>query len=100
MSRYRVGFDQKWQESFDNLGEAIEYAEEAAESGRMVWVAERRGWFRRDTLRAAFPEDQAERAEAIWRNDWSTDESRVLSMTSTLSPSEAEELLEGRQDGS
>jgi hypothetical protein len=65
MSTFRVCFDGKWQEDFDTLDEAAELGREVAATGRTVWVAERR-FLRRDRLRATFPEERREMAEAAW----------------------------------
>ena len=45
MTSYRVGFDGKWQEHFDEQADAVEWAKEVAETGRVVYVDERR-WYR------------------------------------------------------
>jgi hypothetical protein len=41
MSKWYVGFDRRWQESFDDFDEAVEWAREVAETGRTVDVAKR-----------------------------------------------------------
>jgi hypothetical protein len=65
MAKFMVSFDGKWQEDFDALDQAIEWADEVAATGRMVWVVERR-FLRRDRLRATFPKERREIAEAAW----------------------------------
>jgi hypothetical protein len=45
VATYVVGFDGKWQETFADQEEAIEWAEEVAATGRVVEVVTRRfGW--------------------------------------------------------
>ena len=65
MSRFRVAFDGEWQENFDTLGEAVEWAQEVSATGRTTWVVERR--LIGDRLRATFPEQNHEDAEKAWR---------------------------------
>jgi hypothetical protein len=65
--RFRVTFDGEWQGEFHDLAEALEYAEEAAATGRMTWVIERRLWGVRNRLCATFPQEQHDRAEKLWR---------------------------------
>jgi hypothetical protein len=68
VAKFRVAFDGKWQEKFDSLAEAVEWAQEVSATGRMTWVVERRAW-RPDRLRASFPEERRKEAEFGWR--WS-----------------------------
>jgi hypothetical protein len=71
MATYRVAFDGKWQERFDDREEALEWAREVAETGRIVHVA-RSGVRRR--LIAVFPEGQAHEGKWLWniRQGWGT----------------------------
>jgi hypothetical protein len=65
MAKWHVSFDGKWQESFHDFDEAVEWAQEVADTGRTVDVAERRllrGW----KLAAVFPEAERMHREAIW----------------------------------
>ena len=65
MARWHVGFDRRWQESFDDFDEAVEWAKEVAETGRTVDVAQRRLLLRRKLV-AVFPESERTRREAVW----------------------------------
>ena len=65
MSRFRVAFDGEWQEDFDTLDEAVEWAQEVSQTGRLTFVAKRRRLFSWRLL-AAFPEDRAEEATKLW----------------------------------
>ena len=65
MPTFRVAFDGEWQEKFDTLGEAVEWAQEVSATGRTTWVVEHR--LRGDLLRATFPEENREDAERAWR---------------------------------
>lgn len=65
MSKWDVGFDGRWQESFDDLDEAVEWAREVAETGRTVDVA-RRSLLRGRRLVAVFPEAERPKREALW----------------------------------
>lgn len=38
MAKYVVGFDGRWQETFDDREQAIRWAQEVAETGRVVDV--------------------------------------------------------------
>ena len=67
MAVFRVSFDGKWQEDFDNLRDAVEWAEEVSETGRMTWVVEFRLAGLSKRLRATFPEERREEAEERWR---------------------------------
>ena len=58
-AKFSVAFDGQWQEEFDTLSEAVEWAQEVSATGRMTWVAERRPFFL-VRLRAVFPESRAQ----------------------------------------
>lgn len=66
MGRWYVGFDRRWQGSFDDLGDAIEWAKAVAETGRTVDVAKRYLLIGKEFV-TAFPESQREVREAHWR---------------------------------
>jgi len=42
MAKFTVGFDGKWQETFDDRDDAVEWAREVAATGRTVEVIKRR----------------------------------------------------------
>lgn len=66
MARYTVGFDNRWQESFDDLDEATGWAREVAATGRTVEVIGRRfGLFA--YFITAFPESEREALKARWK---------------------------------
>jgi hypothetical protein len=67
MSRFRVAFDGEWQEDFDTLAEAEEWAREVSLTGRKTWVIERHGLSHR--FRAGFPEGQERELREAW-NQW------------------------------
>ena len=64
MATYRVAFDGKWQERFHDRDEALQWAREVADTGRLVYVAERGRFFPR--LAAVFPESKAEAGRSLW----------------------------------
>lgn len=64
MARYTLGFDNRWQESFDDLEKATAWAEEVAATGRTVEVISRRFGFARFVT--AFPESEREALRARW----------------------------------
>jgi hypothetical protein len=64
MSTFRVAFDGGWQEDFDDLEDAMDWAREVSLTGRKTWVIERHGLSHR--FRAGFPEDRAEELEEEW----------------------------------
>ncbi|MFL5833460.1 MAG: hypothetical protein ACJ76B_05730 [Solirubrobacterales bacterium] len=66
MGKWFVAFDGRWQESFGDLDEAIEWAREVAETGRTVDVAQRYFFIGRKFV-TAFPESQRELREGYWR---------------------------------
>lgn len=68
MAKYIVGFDGRWQETFDDRDEAIQWAEEVAETGRVDVVLKRRFLPRR--LLTAFPESERTAREAAWAMPW------------------------------
>jgi hypothetical protein len=65
MSRYRVCFDGKWQGSFHDREDALDWGRAVGDTGRIVHVAEMR-WFLNPKLIAVFPESQAAEAERVW----------------------------------
>jgi hypothetical protein len=66
MATYRVGFDGKWQGDFDNEAEAIAWATEVGETGRVAFVVKFEAPFRRELV-AIFPEERREVGEELWR---------------------------------
>jgi hypothetical protein len=68
MSKFRVCFDGEWQEEFETLAEAVEWAQEVALTGRMTYVIERRWLVSR--FRSAFPEERADELQKHWKK-WS-----------------------------
>jgi hypothetical protein len=65
MAIFRVGFDGKWQEKFDDRNEAITWAREVAATGRTVEVVKRRFGFH--SFLAGFPESEKDELRARWR---------------------------------
>lgn len=65
MARYRVCFDGKWQGDFDDEADALGWAREVADTGRLVYVARSR--FSLPRLIAVLPEDRAEEGEWLWK---------------------------------
>jgi hypothetical protein len=68
--KFRVAFDGHWQEEFDTLADAVEWAQEVSQTGRTTWVVERRPFSLR--FQAAFPMEHADEAKKEWkrRNNW------------------------------
>lgn len=62
-------FDGRWQETFDDRDEAIEWAREVAETGRVVDVVLKRPLLPRRFL-TAFPESERAAREAAWTVPW------------------------------
>jgi hypothetical protein len=65
MAKWHVGFDGRWQESFHDYDDAIQWAKEVAETGRTVDVAKRRFLINRKLV-AVFPESKRAQREAVW----------------------------------
>jgi hypothetical protein len=65
VARYTVGFDNRWQESFNDLDEATAWAREVAATGRTVEVIARRFGFTRFVT--AFPESERETLRTRWK---------------------------------
>jgi hypothetical protein len=65
MATYEVRFDGRLQEAFDDREEAIEWAEEVAETGRVVDVAFKRRLMPPKFV-TAFPESERAAREAAW----------------------------------
>jgi hypothetical protein len=63
--KYKVCFDGRWQGTFAP-DDALAWAKEVAETGRLVVVARRR-WHLGLRLIAVFPEDRAEEGQELWR---------------------------------
>jgi hypothetical protein len=69
MAKYEVGFDGRWQETFKDREQAIEWAKEVAETGRVVDVVVKRFFLFRKLL-TAFPESARASREAAWSVPW------------------------------
>jgi len=69
MAKYEVGFDGRWQEAFDDREEAIDWAREVAETGRIVDVVQKRRLLPRRFV-TAFPESERAAREAAWSVPW------------------------------
>ena len=65
MTKFEVGFDGEWQEEFDDLDEAIQWAREVAETGRTVDVIESPYLGLRRFV-TAFPESELAQRQAHW----------------------------------
>jgi hypothetical protein len=71
VAKYEVGFDGSWQEAFDDRDEAIQWAKEVAETGRVVDVVLKQRLLPRRFV-TAFPESERARREAAWSVQWLT----------------------------
>jgi hypothetical protein len=71
MAKYEVGFDGRWQETFDTFGEAIQWAQEVAKTGRTVDVVRKRLLLPRKLL-TAFPESERAARQAAWSVPYSS----------------------------
>jgi hypothetical protein len=69
MAKYQVGFDGRWQETFDEPDQAIQWAQEVAETGRVVDVVLKRWLFPRRFL-TAFPESERAARKAAYATPW------------------------------
>lgn len=65
MATFIVGFDNKWQEKFDDEAGAIQWAREVADTGRTVEVIKRRFGFCR--FLTGFPESKQAELRARWK---------------------------------
>lgn len=65
MAKYEVGFDGDWREKFNDRDEAMQWAKEVAETGRIVDVVVKRRGLPRKFL-TAFPESERAAREAAW----------------------------------
>lgn len=65
MAKYEVGFDGRWQETFDDRDQAIQWAREVAETGRVVDVVLKRHFLPRKFV-TAFPESECAARKAAW----------------------------------
>jgi hypothetical protein len=65
MAHYKLGYDGKWQERFDDRETAIRRAEEVASTGEVVEVVTRRFGFH--SFLTAFPESEREALRARWK---------------------------------
>jgi hypothetical protein len=69
MAKYEVGFDGRWQETFDDCDQAIQWAQEVADTGRTVDVVLKRRFLPRRFL-TAFPESELAARKAAWSVPW------------------------------
>jgi hypothetical protein len=69
MAKYEICFDGRGQERFDDREQAILWAKEVAETGRVVDVVLRRRFLPRKLL-TAFPESERAAREAAWSVPW------------------------------
>jgi hypothetical protein len=66
VAKFRLSYDGRWQERFDDEARALEFGRELGEAtGRLVYVV-RQGVFRPKLL-AVFPESCTELGEQMWR---------------------------------
>ena len=65
MGKYAVCFDGEWQGKFRSRDEALEWARDVAETGRVVCVAKPR-LIRNAKLVAVFPEDRYQEVDEAW----------------------------------
>jgi len=66
MAKFRLSYDGRWQERFEDEARALEFARELGEAtGRLVYVV--RQGFIRSKLLAVFPESHTELGEEMWK---------------------------------
>jgi hypothetical protein len=70
MAKYQVGFDGRWQETFDDLDQAVTWAREVAETGRTVDVILKRRLLPFRKFVTAFPESEYAVRKAAWTTPW------------------------------
>jgi hypothetical protein len=74
VSTYRVAFDGKWQGKFDDRKDALQWAREVGETGRMTHVVAFPNPLVRlmlgPRLLAVFPDDQVEKGKWLWKIRW------------------------------
>jgi hypothetical protein len=66
VATFKVCFDGKWQGKFHDRDDALAWAREVGDTGRLVHVSEHR-LLRLPRLVAVFPEDQEEEGERRWQ---------------------------------
>lgn len=71
MAKYEVGFDGRWQETFDDRDQAIQWAQEVAETGRVVDVILKYRLLPFRKFVTAFPESEYAARKAAWSVPWS-----------------------------
>lgn len=65
MAKYEVAFDGDWQGTFSDHDDAIQWAKEVAETGRIVDVVVKRRWLPRKFL-TAFPDSERDARALAW----------------------------------
>lgn len=70
MAKYEVGFDGRWQETFDDRDQAIQWAREVSETGRVVDVVLKHRILPFRTFVTAFPESEYYARKAAWMTPW------------------------------
>jgi hypothetical protein len=71
MPKYEVGFDGRWQETFDDRNQAIQWAQEVAETGRVVDVILKYRLVPFRKFVTAFPDSEYAARKAAWSTPWS-----------------------------
>ena len=66
MPKYKVCFDGKWQGTFDDEREALDWAHEVGETGRIVHVVVMHR-ISGPELIAVFPEDRVAEGQQLWK---------------------------------
>lgn len=70
MAKYQVGFDGRWQETFADRNQAIQWAREVAETGRVVDVVLKHRFLPFRTFVTAFPESEYAARKAARSVPW------------------------------
>lgn len=70
MARYEVGFDGRWQETFGDRDQAIQWGREVAETGRIVDVVMKYRFLPFRKFVTAFPESEHAARKAAWSTPW------------------------------
>lgn len=70
MARYEVGFDGRWQDTFEDRNQAIQWAREVAETGRVVDVVMKPRFLPFRKFVTAFPDSEYAARKAAWSTPW------------------------------